>query len=75
MDMKTKIGLRIKEIKELDIFLMNDQPFTCPHCGSRCEQLADFYHTKSKRFIQLCLNESCMFICFEEEDESPISSN
>ncbi|MBP9102808.1 MAG: hypothetical protein KBF82_03000 [Chitinophagaceae bacterium] len=66
MDMKAKIGL---QIKELEIFLMNDQPFSCPHCGTRCEELANFYHTNSKLFVQQCLNIECNFICFEEEDE------
>lgn len=58
-----------KPFKPLDTFLMNDQPFTCPHCGSRCEQIADFYHTNAKTFIQECLNKKCKFICNEEEDE------
>ena len=53
----------------LEIFLMNDQPFTCPHCGARCEELASFYHTNAKSLIEKCLNEDCGFICFEEEDE------
>lgn len=57
------------DIKPLEIFLMNDQPFTCPHCGARCEALADFYHTNSKRLVQQCLNTTCRFICYEEEDK------
>jgi hypothetical protein len=57
------------KIKLLETFLMNDQPFTCPHCGSRCEEIANFYHTNYKIFIQECLNEKCKFLCNEEEDE------
>ena len=57
------------EIKLLETFLMNDQPFICPHCGSRCEEIANFYHTNTKTLIQECLNEKCRFICYEEEDE------
>ena len=49
-------------------FLMNDQPFTCPHCGSRCTLIADFYHTNAKQFIQQCLDDECGFICGEEEE-------
>ena len=56
-------------IQPLEIFLMNDQPFTCPHCGTRCKELADFYHTNAKRFIQHCLNDSCAFVCYGDEDE------
>ncbi len=66
--MKTKIA-RERTFKILETFLMNDQPFTCPHCGSRCEQIADFYHTNSKTLIQKCLNKKCKFICNEKEDE------
>jgi hypothetical protein len=57
------------QIQPLEIFIMNDQPFTCPHCGARCEMLADLYHTNSKRFVQSCLNDICSFVCYEEEDE------
>ena len=66
MDIKTKIGLRFEP---LDFFLMNDQPFTCPNCGVRCDELASFYHTNAKLFVQQCLNRKCNFICYEEEDE------
>lgn len=70
MDIKTKIGLRIKEYNQsLEFFLMNDQPFTCPHCGSRCEEIANFYHTNVKAIIEKCMNIECDFICYEEEDE------
>lgn len=59
----------------LEIFLMNDQPFTCPHCGSRCETLADFYHTNAKQFIQQCMNLICAFVCYEEDNESLLALN
>ncbi len=57
------------EIKPLEFFLMNNQPFTCPYCGTRSKTLADFYHTNSNRLVQQCLNIVCGFICYEEEDE------
>ncbi len=84
MDIKARIGklfkLRIEKIiimkfyyqesfKPLEIYLMNDQPFTCPHCGSRCEVIGNFYHTNAKQFLQHCLNIKCGFVCIEEEDE------
>lgn len=53
----------------LKTFLMNDQPFTCPNCGSRCEELANFIHTNLKCLIERCLNNKCGFICYEDEDE------
>lgn len=58
-----------KCFKPLEIFLMNDQPFTCPHCDSRCDEVASFYHTNAKALIQECRNTKCKFICFENEDK------
>ena len=46
----------------LQIFLMNDQPFTCPYCGSRCMEISSFYHTIAKLLINQCLNKNCGFI-------------
>lgn len=56
------------EFKPLDIFLMNEYLFTCPYCGSRCEELASFHHTNAKLSIQKCLDNECGFLCYEEED-------
>lgn len=53
----------------LERFLMNDQPFTCPHCGARCEEFGYFRHTNAKYFVQKCLNDRCGFVCNEEEDK------
>ncbi len=53
----------------LDTYLMNDQPFICPQCGARCQEIASFYNTLSKSSIQECLNVNCDFIGFELEDE------
>ncbi len=58
-----------KQFQPLSFFIMNDQPFTCPYCGSRCIEIATFYHTNSKVFIELCLGEACGFICYQVEDE------
>jgi hypothetical protein len=60
---------KLNKFQKLEIFLMNDQPFTCPYCGSRCTEIANFYHTNSKLLIVGCLNEDCGFVCGEEEDE------
>jgi len=57
------------EIKPLEIFLMNEQPFTCPYCGIRCLEIGNFYHTNTNLLINQCLNKDCGFICGEEKDE------
>lgn len=62
----------MKEIdfsKPLEIFIMNEQPFTCGYCGSRCELFSNFHHTTMKLLICKCMNEDCGFICGEIEDE------
>lgn len=71
---KKTLMMAINQLKPLQIFLMNDQPFTCPYCGARCLEIADFYHTNIKLFIQQCLNNTCGFICGEEEDEEFINN-
>jgi hypothetical protein len=58
----------------LETFLMNDQPFTCPCCGARCEEVSSFFHTTAKLLIQQCLNKLCGFICGEEEGEEFLNS-
>lgn len=55
--------------RPLEMFLMNEQPFTCPHCGSRCEEIASFYHTNAKTLIQECRNAECKFIGIENEEK------
>ena len=55
--------------KALEIFLMNDQPFTCPQCGIRCNEIGSFYHTNAKLSISQCFNKDCGFICGEVDDE------
>lgn len=47
------------KINSLEIFLMNEQPFTCPHCGTRCEEIGNFCHTNAKFLIEQCLNKNC----------------
>lgn len=48
---------------------MNDQPFTCPYCGTRCFEIGNFYYKNEKLFNQQCLNKNYGFNCREEEDE------
>jgi hypothetical protein len=58
-----------KYFKPLQVFLMNDQPFTCPYCGARCINIGNFYHANAKLLIYQCLNKVCDIVCGEEEDE------
>ena len=68
VDLKS-FSMNIYSFITVQRFLMNDKPFTCPLCGARCRELADFCHTNAKQSIQQCLSEECGFICGEEEEE------
>jgi hypothetical protein len=52
----------------MEYFLMNDQPFTCPYCGARCQPLADFSHTDARLLVQQCLRQECGFIGGEVDE-------
>jgi flavoprotein len=53
------------KIEEFPTFLMNEQPAVCSICGARCEHLTDSLNNKT---LMSCLDSSCQFIFFEEED-------
>ncbi len=65
--------LNQKQFQLLETFFMYDQPFTCPYCGSCCEEIASFYHTNAKTTIEKCLNEDCGFTCFQVVDEEMLT--
>jgi hypothetical protein len=56
-------------LKDLEIFLSNDQPVTCPYCGQRTNWLADFSHTNAKTSIHECINHENEFL-FVVDDEA-----
>lgn len=47
---------------ELDIFIMNDQPVTCPNCGCRTVFMESFYD-ENTGITQLhqCPDSECQF--------------
>jgi len=56
-------------IKDLEIFLANDQPTTCPKCGRRTTIIFDLSHSILGTQIHECYGEECKFIFVTEEDE------
>lgn len=52
------------------IFLMSDQPTTCPKCGTRTDLLLDMLHTNARWTIEECLNPGCRFIFFSADDQN-----
>jgi hypothetical protein len=50
-------------------FLHNDQPMTCPYCGSRTEELFDISHLiNDVGQIHRCFNRSCFRIFIASGD-------
>lgn len=47
---------------------INDQPTTCPKCGSRTAILLDLSHTKNQTQIHKCFNEQCIYQFVVEKD-------
>ena len=47
---------------EIEVFLMNDQPVTCPKCGTRTE-FEEFLAIKNKSSVQIhqWLDTACQF--------------
>lgn len=53
-------------------YLMGDQPTTCPKCGARTDMLSNFLHTNARMLIEECLDPSCGYVFFvQEDDEDP----
>ena len=61
-------------MNELDTFLSNDQPVTCPYCGKRSNWLADFSHTNSKTSIHECINHETEYLFIVEHEEQHINA-
>lgn len=51
-----------------EVFLNNDQPMTCPVCGSRTDILFDLGHSINQTQIHECLSENCKMIFVSERD-------
>lgn len=47
--------------EDLEEFLFNDQPTTCPRCGNRTEIISNFYREGVFSEIHICLTEECQF--------------
>ncbi len=56
---------RLEKINDFDVFLMGDQPTTCPICGARTEIIVD----RQKIQIHLCLDLKCQYEFRVEEDD------
>ena len=54
--------------KDLEIYLSNDQPTTCPRCGNRTEIISEFYYEEIYSELHKCISKNCQFQFILEED-------
>jgi len=61
--------LRLKKPNYSDVFIMGDQPTTCPKCGSRTEILSEILDYPAKIQYHKCLSVDCKYTFIQEEDK------
>lgn len=54
----------------MEIFIMTDQPITCPICGTRVEVLDEFEMDGLLSQLCKCPNVECRYSFIEQEDEA-----
>jgi len=55
-------------MNRFDIYLMNDQPTTCPICGIRTEIILEFSVSQMVIQYHKCLSVNCEYSFIVEED-------
>ena len=50
------------------VYLITDQPSTCPICGARTDIILSFSQAKMNASIQECLDTHCKHVFIEAED-------
>lgn len=53
----------------IEIFLMPEQPVTCPICGARAEIIVEFEMDKLSSQLCKCSNIDCRFVFIQQEDK------
>jgi hypothetical protein len=53
----------------IEIFLMTEQPVTCPICGVRAEIMIEFEMDKLSSQLCKCSNINCQFVFIQQEDK------
>lgn len=56
-------------MKYSDVFLMGDQPTTCPICGARTEITLEILVSPQKTQYHKCLSDDCKYTFIQEEDK------
>jgi len=53
----------------IEIFLMTEQPVTCPICGARAGIMIEFEMDKLSSQLCNCSNGHCRFVFIQQEDK------
>ena len=53
----------------IEIFLMTEQPVTCPTCGARAEIIVEVELDKLSSQLCKCSNINCRFVFIQQEDK------
>jgi hypothetical protein len=53
----------------IEIFLMTEQPVTCPICGARAEIIVEVEMDKLSSQLCECSNINCRFVFIQQEDK------
>jgi hypothetical protein len=56
-------------MKNLDVYLMGDQPTTCPICGARTEITKKLLDSPEKIQYHKCFSMECKYEFILEEDD------
>ena len=51
-----------------EVYIVADQPTSCPQCGSRTDILLDLSHIRNQTQIHKCINEECANLFVVEKD-------
>ncbi len=57
-------------MQQLKMYIINDQPNTCPVCGARTLEMGSFFHTNGHYCVDICIYERCghlLMFCADEE--------
>jgi hypothetical protein len=64
----TNFLLLLRKMKKLDVYLIGDQPTTCPLCGARTKIKNDLLASPEKPQYHMCMAENCKYSFIVEED-------
>ena len=56
------------ELNWNEVFLNNDQPMTCPNCGSSTNIIFDLSHSIKQAQIHECISKNCKMVFASETD-------